>query len=157
MLTDLNTEKIIANALFCEDVRYEVGGAQTYIGVVRGTLAVPGFPSALTKFTVVLDVWVDGRQPLSPIDFRIVVRGADGTDTEVARDRMPFPELEMLEDGDPARYHAVAGIVAFSPLAFAGPGTLFAIIAHDGAEYTLPGLRIEQGEIPPPSIPPAAA
>jgi hypothetical protein len=49
---------INAIALFCEDVRQEVGGTVTLIGLLSDNLAVPAFPGAMPKLAVYARVHV---------------------------------------------------------------------------------------------------
>lgn len=60
----LETPNVWMHTLFCEDVRHEVGGKKSYIGVYDDILTVPSFPALVSKLNVVLFIYVtDGEIP----------------------------------------------------------------------------------------------
>jgi hypothetical protein len=50
--------------IFCDDIRHEVGGKLSYIGVYSGRLLVPGFPLSLPKLCVAVRAVAPRAQPL---------------------------------------------------------------------------------------------
>lgn len=45
------------SSIFCDDIRNEVGGKNSYIGVYPASLAVPVFPASVPKFGVVTTIY----------------------------------------------------------------------------------------------------
>lgn len=46
-------------ALFCEDVREEIGGKQSYIGVYGDKVSLPSFPTMLHKLHIIVSIYFD--------------------------------------------------------------------------------------------------
>lgn len=46
-------------ALFCEDVREEIGGKQSYIGVYEDKVSLPNFPTMLHKLHIIVSIYFD--------------------------------------------------------------------------------------------------
>lgn len=57
--------------IFCDDIRHELGGKLSYIGVYSGHLFVPGFPVTLPKLCLALSVITPASQPFKKLELRI--------------------------------------------------------------------------------------
>ena len=74
---------IRATALFCEDIREEVGGTATVVGIVPDNAGIKRFPITLPK----LGIYVRVSMPSDterPRPMTIVLRHADGNEVNLA-------------------------------------------------------------------------
>lgn len=54
--------EILATAIFCDDVREEMGNKHSLMGIYGDNISVPAFPGAMTKFAIYVRIHL-------PIDF----------------------------------------------------------------------------------------
>jgi hypothetical protein len=58
--------------LFCDDIRHEINGKLSYIGVYSGGLFVPAFPATLPKLCVSVKVVTPADEPLCSLTLRVL-------------------------------------------------------------------------------------
>ncbi|MCB1821140.1 MAG: hypothetical protein KDI73_06110 [Candidatus Competibacteraceae bacterium] len=58
--------------LFCDDIRHEINGKLSYIGVYSGALLVPAFPATLPKLCVSVKVVTPADEPLRSLTLRVL-------------------------------------------------------------------------------------
>jgi hypothetical protein len=103
-------KEITAVAFFCQDIREEVGGTNTLVGVMSDNTQVPRIPFALGRF----GIYARALLPLTvePHDLALIMRLPDGTDVKVGEYTEDFIRSaieEARETGTPA-----VGIIATS-------------------------------------------
>ena len=76
--------------IYCDDIRQEIGGKLTYVGVYSGSLLAATFPIALPKFCVAVTVVAGSFDPREPLTLRIL------KDDEVLAER-EFAASELAE------------------------------------------------------------
>ena len=59
-------------AIFCDDVRQEVGNKLSYLGIYGPNLIVPAFPTTLIKLCCVLTVRLPADAPPKSVIFRLL-------------------------------------------------------------------------------------
>jgi hypothetical protein len=82
------------HGLFCEQVRDEVGGTQTYVGVYGPVLTLP-FSPPVAIATLAAVVWVAGPADEQLEELSIRLHTPDGSTLEVMRNAPPpsFPDM----------------------------------------------------------------
>lgn len=105
---------ITGSTLFCEDIREEVGGSATLVGVMPDNIGVPGVPGALPKLGIYTRFAVpsDGE----PKAMQVVLRAPDGEESvlgDFAVELVRQSCADAQERGNP-----IAGFVS---TAMAGP------------------------------------
>jgi hypothetical protein len=133
--------------IYCDDIRQEIGGKLTYVGVYSGSLLTAAFPVALPKFCVAVTVVVDSFDPLEPLKLRIL------KDDEVLAER-EFAASELLElapsaesaaaDAAGDRVQIVNSFFMFTPFQVDTPCVLRVRVMLGNEELRGVGLRIEQ-------------
>ncbi|AFL73530.1 hypothetical protein Thivi_1538 [Thiocystis violascens DSM 198] len=58
--------------LFCDDIRHEIGGKISYIGVYSGGLFVPAFPVTLPKLCLSVRILTPANDPLQSLTLRVL-------------------------------------------------------------------------------------
>lgn len=122
-------------SVFCDDIRMEVGGKPSYMGVYTGELIanVPA-PLALPKLCVAVSLMI-------PLDMNFanvliaVQQEADGTTNELARLEMDQIERpEMPPEGSEAKYFKFTPHLAISPFVIERESLLKVRAYIDGGE-----------------------
>ena len=129
--------------IFCEDVREEVGGTHTIVGVLPNSVNIGGLPGMLPKLGAYIRIHLDKEANPTSLKARIKIPG--GTVFEMA----DFAELlGLTKDQAKANNLPFSGLIAkgtFSPLPITQVGRIEAIVEMDGTEYICGVLNL----IPP--------
>lgn len=132
-----NAERFV-HAVFCDDIRQEMGGKVSLMGCFQGDLLVPFLPVALPKLCVFVTVSTPVKRPLTRLTIRIMQ-----DDTELAS--LDVPEgstmAPIVEDGV-TRILANAAMV-FSPFAIPAPTSIRVAVVTEEGEIIGPRLRIK--------------
>lgn len=133
-------------SVFCDDLRQEVGGKLTYVGVYSSALWVAAFPTLLPKFVVAVTLIADSLPRIGEVEFTIL------RDAEVIAERtldtaaLTSASLAALQGGtgsDSEKVQVVTAYFAFSPFQIDAPCTLRVRATVDGVELKALGLRID--------------
>lgn len=148
-----NAERFV-HAVFCDDIRQEMGGKVSLMGCFQGDLLVPFLPVALPKLCVFVTVSTPVKRPLKALKIRIMQDDAELAALDVPEGATTVP---IVEDGV-TRFLANAAMV-FSPFAIPAPTAIRVLVVTEEGEIIGPRLRIkampEQATVPPGK--PAAA
>lgn len=132
---------------FCDDVRQEVGGKQSLIGVYNGVMFVPQFPATLPKLWLVAAY----TTPRSKLPKRLKIRVLKNGEPLVEMDAKPEHLQQLADAGGPVVampkgvQQAVTSHsqVCFSPLVLDGPCFLRVLAITDKGEVPGLGLQIQ--------------
>lgn len=135
-------------AIFCDDVREEVGGKNTLVGVYGSDLIINASPPVmLPQLACVVTFILDPEQ--MPKQLTIQIKKFAPTDqVEVlsAVELPPFADMPQPEYrpgyGDSKRLFTLSAAMKMAPLPIEGEFTLRAIALADDDEYRLGGLNI---------------
>lgn len=75
-------QALSATSVFCEDIREEVGGSTTVVGVMPDNLEVPSFPGMIPKLGIYTRLVIDLDASLEDID--LLVRRPSDDDIRIA-------------------------------------------------------------------------
>lgn len=135
-----NAERILT-AIFCDDIRHEVGNKISYMGCYQSELYVPAAPIALTRFCIQATALTPIARPFKSLTFRVVL----DEETELARLEIPPEALSAgspLEDPSATR-KAVSTALMFAPLFIEKPASLRLMADTDEGEIVGPRLLIK--------------
>lgn len=130
--------------IFSDDVRHEVGGKVSYIGVYSGKMMVQSFPAALPKLCLTIKITTPSNKPFQKLIAKIY------KDQEViAEGEIPALELQPKEESteiDPSngKLRSTQMGFVFSPFMIDGPCFLRVRVENEGKELRGSGLRIEK-------------
>src|SRR5262245_47170442 len=91
--------KLSGYTIFCDDIRQEVAGKTSYIGVYQDSLITNApFPMALPKFGISITIFDSPlkSKKFAEIPFKVFLPGEDAPALEGA---MPLPELSAPAEG----------------------------------------------------------
>lgn len=145
----MNLSDFTAHVSYCEDVRQEASGAQTYVGVMRGDVGIPEFPGFMGKLAIVVDLIGDGRKPWLPTSVS-VIKAVDGQPDQVLASAMfdqAAPDPVPSPDGHD--FVVLSAVIALQPLPVEGPMRIRVSIERGGTHYPVPGLGFIQAQAQP--------
>jgi len=136
--------------LFCDDIRHELGGKLSFIGVYSGVLFVPTFPATLARLCLSATIITPVGEPLRTLTLRVLKNDKTLHEMHFSEDQLvaasDFAE-EMPDRQDHAGTYRF--LMVFSPIQFDEPCALrVRAQTEDGELYGL-GLTVEE---PPPSL-----
>ena len=140
--------------IFCDDIRHEIGGKFSYIGVYSGQMFVPSFPITLPKLCLAMSVITSADTPFRKLVMRLrkddaVLAEAALDDTQLSNAVEAFADVPEDERRD--RVQSLQSMFVFSPFQLEGPCTLRVRIETESGELRGVGLRIGQAPTENPS------
>lgn len=133
------------SAIYCDDIRSEVGGKSSYMGAYNSDLVMPSFPAQVAKLCIQIAI----RFPIDADAQNITIRVLKD---DVSLVEMPFPDGSVKEilagaakigkEFPDVRMFTCSMAVQFANLQLETPGTLKLIVIVDGVENQGNGLRI---------------
>jgi hypothetical protein len=119
-------EARFAHCLFCDDVRQEVGGKLSYMGIYGSDMifppgATPGIPILVQKLIVV--VWIVSDIDDKPTKAAFVIYGPPNR-TEIARIEVDPSMLAPIQISKDARKHRLQGVLPLLNIVFDNAGII---------------------------------
>jgi len=140
--------------IFCDDIRDEIGGKTTFVGVYKGVMLVhDDFPIIIPKFGLAIRYQEKLGACSEQINLKVFVPGNEG-DVAVVEGVLPMDDVRQMPpppitdaDAEPS-YIEVASNIIFTPLVFPRPG-LIKVRAFCGEEVIrLGSLQILKAPTP---------
>jgi len=133
--------------LSCDDIRHEMGGKLSFIGVYSGELLVPEFPVTLPKLCLFVKMATPIEEPFRFLNLR-VLKDAE-TVREIAFDEEWLTALSDLAEGmreEQRKTYVLPNqvIVTFSPMQFDEPCILRVSVRIEDGELNDLGLKVDQ-------------
>jgi hypothetical protein len=136
------------STVYCDDIRQEVGGKLSLMGVYNAVMYVQQFPVTLPKLWIMATYVVPHDKPPKNLKIRVLkntepLADLDATPNhlqELANQNVPI--APMLESGE--RVIAAQTHVCFSPFTLDGPCVLRVVAITEKGEVPGMGLQIQQ-------------
>ena len=133
--------------LFCDDIRQEVAGKMSFIGVYSGSLFVHQFPAVLPKLCLAVKVLAPAGDPIT--EMKLQVLKDEEVLQEIALDEQQLTAASESTDEDAdsssqLRVQMAQFMLAFSPIQFEAPCTLKVRVQADGEELRGVGLKVDR-------------
>jgi hypothetical protein len=137
--------------VFCDDIRQEVGGKLSLIGVYSGGLLVSAFPVTLPKLCLFVRVVTPGEEPLRSLKLRVMKD--DDVLQEIVMDEEQLAAAsdsteDTTEEQSKGRVRLAHFLLVFSPIQFVEPCSLRVRIQTEHGELAGVGLKVEQMQAP---------
>lgn len=134
-----NAERFLT-ALYCDDIRHEMGNKLSFMGCYQGELIVPVAPTLLNKLCVYASATTPVEKPFRNLVFRVV----QDDDKELARVDIHAEALDgvsqIREDG--ATRAMLSTALIFAPFFIEKPTSLRLMAITEEGEIVGPRLRI---------------
>ncbi|WP_440480727.1 DUF6941 family protein [Pseudomonas qingdaonensis] len=131
-----------AHATYCDDIRQEVGGKFTLVGVYAGQVLVPEIPCNLAKFCLALYVSATRAEPVKSITVTGVFAGREVLRMELGEaqiEQIMAPSIAAKPDG---KRMTLVLIGLMSPFEVSQPGRFSLSVIADGEEIHADGVDI---------------
>lgn len=134
------TDRILT-AIFCDDIRHELGNKMSFMGCYQSELFVPSTPVALAKLCVYASVLTPIARPFKSLTLRVVL----DDQTELARLDLPpegSPDSGQVPD-ETATRQSINAVMMFSPFFVERPTCLRVMADTEEGEIVGPRLLIK--------------
>src|SRR5208282_5784869 len=84
-------------AIFCDDIRQEVGNKLSYMGCYTGQMFVQAFPLALPKVCVAMHAVTPADNPFKQIKFRLLKGDEVIAEADMNMSEVPLPPLPVVQ------------------------------------------------------------
>ena len=136
-------------ALYCDDIRREVGNKVSYMGTYGPVLYVAEIPAKLPKFCILLTAYTDMDAPFQSLTFRILFD--DKLLSEAVMDLGVLGDLAENAAGEVER-PAIMGYGAqfeIAPFTINHEGRIKIRVITERGEMKGPSIKIEKHALPP--------
>lgn len=132
--------------VYCDDVRQEVGGKLSYMGVYNSSLyPSQPFPAVLSKLFAVVNYSEPEEVEAAPIVLEITLEYDDGRSVQLISADVPMNELSFNFDNNSSNAQLsrlISAPAAFERLPIDAPGRMRVSIIREGRRYRLNSLAI---------------
>ncbi|SRR5713226_1625668 len=134
-------------AIYCDDIRFELGNKHSYIGVYFGKMFVSQFPVQLPKLCIAISVHTPIGTPFKKATIRVlngkIAIAEIPLDENTLNTQVIPPEVLKNDDSETERIFQWSTIVALTPFQIDGPTMLRIRVQTETEELKGPGLEIE--------------
>lgn len=141
-----------AYCIFCDDIRAEVGGKVSYMGIYSTLLGVENIPTVLPKLCIAVMCSTPIEEPFQSVAVRISKNGVVTQESTLPQEFLGNMIPEIAKQGwvdDPIKIITAGMHITISPFIVDTEGTLTVTVIADGTEYTAGKLRIRKAEALP--------
>jgi len=135
--------------IFCDDIRHEIGGKLSYIGVYSSSMYVNKFPAILPKIGLSVKVISPVEQPLRTMTLRVLkdeetlqtIELDEAQLKEASQDSEDISEQDQKQGSQ--KVQVAQFLLMFTPLELAAPCKLRVRVQTESGELSGLALRIE--------------
>ena len=123
-----------AYSFICDDIRRELGGKRTYVGVYGDRFTVKSFPKMVSKLCIGTRMFFSSQEEFNSLQTRIEFNEFNEIipfDHEEVENMKEKIQNNNGEDGWPSRRTEILAEVSISPFEFSEPGTLKIFVETD--------------------------
>ena len=134
-----------AYSTICDDVRHEVNGKMSYMGVYQGNMLCQAFPMQLPKLCVGITVVTPIDSPFESLNFKGTFDGELVFEMPLAKDQIDtaLDEAMVFRPAD-AKFRSIQVMMVISPIAFSKAGEFKIEVDGDGEAIRCNGLSVQQ-------------
>ena len=146
-----NDDRFIT-AIFCDDIRQEVGNKLSYMGCYQGEIVVQMTPAVLPKLCVFISISTPKEKHFKSLTFRVV----QDDDVELARIDIPedgITGITQISD-ETATRRSINTAIVFSPFVIEKPAMLRLMATTEEGEITGPRILIKVAATQEPAVQP---
>lgn len=132
-----------ATSIFCDDVRQEVNGKVSYMGVYHNAMFCASFPAQLIKLCINISITTPISEPFKSLSFKGSYEGEPLFELPLTEEQIEEALAQAVRQPD-ARFRAVQVMMVIAPMALNKPGQLKIEVEADGETVPCPGLTVLQ-------------
>lgn len=152
-MSDISWPTPFGYTIFCDDIRYEIDGKQSFIGIYASEMifSIP-FPATLPKLGLSVKYYEKFGESTEPVHLEIYLPG-DSDDNPTVRSEFDYKQMRSMpqtkaEDGIDSRIGAVMNAV-LSPVHFTQEGYIKVRARRGDDIIRLGSLKVVNRSIPP--------
>ncbi|WP_282372937.1 DUF6941 family protein [Pseudomonas sp. PS02290] len=132
-----------ATSIFCDDVRHEVNGKVSFMGVYQGAMFCASFPAQLIKLCVSISVTTPIDEPFESVIFKGSFEGETIFEMPLTKEQIEEALAQAVRQAD-AKFRSIQVMMIVAPMLFSKPGNLKIEVTADGEPVRCPGLLVLQ-------------
>ena len=129
--------------IFCDDIRHEIEGKISYIGVYNGTLFLPEFPATLPKLCLSVTAFTSPKQPFLKLKLRVLHDDTEIFTGELDENQLSEITGDTLTNTFDDAWLSLHSFVVFSPFSIEIPGKIRVIVETEEGDLLGQCLKIE--------------
>ncbi len=133
--------------IFCDDIRHEISGKTSFIGVYSSVLYTEVFPVTLPKLCILVKVVTPFSNPLQSLKIRILKDEDTLQEIDIPEDALAKAARsakDVPEDDITLRANILNNFLIFSPLELTSPGHIRVRAFTEEGEMAGTALTVEQ-------------
>lgn len=135
-------------ALFCDDIRQEVGNKVSLMGLYTGVAVFESeFPITIPRLCIAVHFVQDREDEVKPVKLKVISTNDDGEQLILEGDL--DMQVERIPVAPGATRMTTAAHIVLSPLTIEKPGAIRVRAYYGEEEYKLGGLQIVTAPWPP--------
>lgn len=127
-----------AFATYCDDVRYEVNGKVSLIGVYDGNMYLQSFPTHLPQLCIVVTAATPSDQPFKDFAIKATYNGTTLGEMAVTAEQLE----EQVNAAPTAPIQTINAQMVFAPIALPEPGKIAVTFSSEGEEFKCNALMV---------------
>ncbi|WP_145306133.1 MULTISPECIES: hypothetical protein [unclassified Pseudomonas] len=131
-----------AHATYCDDIRQEVGGKITLVGIYSGQCLVPMIPCTLPKLCLALYVSASRSKPVSSLSVSGVFAGTEVVNMVLDSNHINEIMAPSNAQNPDAKQMMLVLMATMAPFNVIVPGKLTLTVTADGEDIFCEGLNI---------------
>lgn len=134
--------------IFCDDIRHELNGKISLMGIYTGDMYVADFPITISKICSFFELHIPVELDCAADAVISVIKGAEKI-SSITLSLPPVTEQEESRHGKPYAFKRVVGAMEFPAITFSEP-TLLEVVAQVDGQSTVAG-RLWVTKFPQPA------
>ncbi|SUD65831.1 Uncharacterised protein [Pandoraea pnomenusa] len=134
-------------AIFCDDIRNEIGNKMSFMGVYLNDMHVSDFPITIPKLCIFASVHTAIEKPFKELELVVRKDGETISSIKFEPESLVLNTTSREGFAPPTRAHAGAALI-FSPFQFDGPCRLDVVAITEEGELTGPKLYVTKALAP---------
>ncbi|MFC0709234.1 DUF6941 family protein [Azorhizophilus paspali] len=130
-----------AYSLFCDDVRHEINGKTSQIGIYQGSMYLDKFPAHLPKLCIIISAATHIENPFKEITFKAYRDVNLLFQFQLTKEQID-EAVAVSPGADDGIFRIVQTMGILSPIAFDKPCKIRIEVEADGEIIECPGLRV---------------
>lgn len=140
-------------AVYCDDIRHEIGNKMSFMGIYNAEMYFNEFPSLLPKLSIVAYCQTNVHKLIKDLKCEIYIDDALAISHDITQNMDPPSKEALIERGteqDPIELIYYTFSTQFNNLLFDKPTTIKAIFIADGETISAGKLRVKAVSANPP-------
>lgn len=147
---DLGEVRRYVHVRYCDDIRHEIGGKTTLVGLYNSSMVLPSVPATVSKLCVVVTITTPIKRPFTRLHVTLQLDDVELTSAEAP--------VAVLDPGGRSAGDSVLMahnfVIVLSPFQVDVPGKLRVVVDTENGRLRGNGLRIMTQEKPSEAIRP---